>query len=230
MDNLLSPEALEAIQKIMWESTVWYQTKLPKKFGGYLGAYLDDGLYDRILLQLSMDLANRFPDIFKGHPLRYLWAYKYDSEYTGINLHADQAAVNVNIWLTPDEANLDPTSGGLVVFTAKPPSDWDFAKFNTDTDSVRELLLKPTNFANVTIPYKANRAVIFDSALFHQVRQLDRTVPSHLSRDSSPCFLLTFGFHQTDNFRFEKGYRSRRINLTLLYGHMQFTKEPKDEL
>eukprot|EP00977_Amphora_coffeiformis_P028814 scaffold37247_cov191-Amphora_coffeaeformis.AAC.7 len=168
VDNLLSPEALEAIQKIMWESTVWYQTKLPKRFGGYVGAYLDDGLYDRILLQLSVDLANRLPGIFDGHPLRYLWAYKYDSEYTGINLHADQAAVNVNIWLTPDEANLDPTSGGLVVFTAKPPSHWDFVNYNTDTDSVYDLLLKPTNFANVTVPYKTNRAVIFDSALFHQ--------------------------------------------------------------
>lgn len=54
-----------------------------------------------------------------GHPLKYLWAYKYHDAYSGINLHADQAAVNVNIWLTADEANLDPTSGGLVVFLAK---------------------------------------------------------------------------------------------------------------
>jgi hypothetical protein len=132
----------------------------------------------------------------KGHFLQYLWAYKYDSQYTGINTHADQAAVNVNLWITPDDANLDKSSGGLVVFTAKPPEDWDFAQYNTDTDFVMEQLLKPTGFANCTVPHRQNRAVVFDSALFHH----------------------------TDEFKFKKGYKNRRINLTLLYGVIQLSK------
>ena len=193
IDNLLTPDALERIRQLMLESTVWFQTK-SLNFGGYVGAYIDDGLHDRILLQLAFELYHKFPKFMKGHFLRYLWAYKYDSSHaSGINLHADQAAVNVNIWLTPDEAKLDHTSGGLVVFTAKPPADWDFEKFNTDTDFVYEQLLKPTGYANVTIPHKQNRAVIFDSALFHH----------------------------TDKFQFKEGYKNRRINLTLLYGEMQ---------
>ncbi|KAL3939717.1 MAG: hypothetical protein SGBAC_005609 [Bacillariaceae sp.] len=193
IDNVLTSTALERIRQLMLESTVFFQTKMPLKFGGYVGAYIDDGLHDRILLQLAFELYKKLPTIMKGHFLKYLWAYKYDSEYTGINLHADQAAVNVNMWLTPDEANLDPNSGGLVVFTAKPPADWDFARFNTDTEEVHELLLKPTNYANVTVPHRQNRAVLFDSALFHQ----------------------------TDEYSFKKGYENRRINLTFLYGEMQ---------
>lgn len=193
IDNVLSPTALERIRQLMLESTIFFQTKMPLKFGGYVGAYIDDGLHDRILLQLAFELYEKLPKIMKGHFLKYLWAYKYDSEYTGINLHADQAAVNVNLWLTPDDANLDPNSGGLVVFTAKPPADWDFARFNTDTEEVHELLLKPTNYANVTVPHRQNRAVLFDSALFHQ----------------------------TDEYSFKKGYENRRINLTFLYGEMQ---------
>lgn len=100
---------------------------MPHKFGGYVGAYIDDGLYQKILLTLAFELHRALPKIMKDHPLKYLWAYKYDSDYTGISTHADQAAVNVNLWITPDDANLDPNSGGLVIFTAKPPSDWDFA-------------------------------------------------------------------------------------------------------
>ena len=65
--------------------------------------------------------------------------------------------------------------------------------YNMNTEQVSELLLKPTNFNNVTIPYKQNRAVIFDSALFHH----------------------------TDKFNFKKNYKDRRINLTILYGDMQ---------
>jgi len=83
VDNLLSPKALAAMQQIMLESTVFTQCKLPKKFGGYVGAYIDDGLHDRILLDLAMDLHDSMPDIFAGQPLKYLWSYKYDSNYTG---------------------------------------------------------------------------------------------------------------------------------------------------
>ena len=194
IDDILSQEALNNIRKVLLESTVFFQTKMPLSFGGYAGAYIDDGLHHKILLQLSMELSKALPRIMKGHPLRYLWAYKYDAEFTsGINLHADQAAINVNLWITPDDSNLDPTSGGLVVFTAKPPSSWSFEDYNTHPDKVVEELLRPTDFANVTIPHKQNRAVLFDSALFHQ----------------------------TDVYKFKKGYTNRRINLTLLYGTMQ---------
>jgi len=64
------------------------------------------------------------PRIMKGHELKYMWAYKYDSEWeSGIRLHADQAAVNVNLWVSLDGADLEVEGfgGGLVVFTAKPP-------------------------------------------------------------------------------------------------------------
>jgi hypothetical protein len=204
IDEVLTTDALVRIRQLLLENAVWYQTKTPLKFGGYVGAYIDDGLHDRILLQLAFELYNTLPKIMKGHFLKYLWAYKYDSGYSGISTHADQAAVNVNMWITPDDANLDPSSGGLVIFTAKPPEDWDFQKYNTDTD-VMEELLKATGYANWTVPHRQNRAVLFDSALFHH----------------------------TDEFKFKKGYENRRINLTLLYGKMQLAKATaatKDEL
>jgi hypothetical protein len=37
IDNILSQEALSRIRQLLLESTVWYQTKLPIKFGGYVG-------------------------------------------------------------------------------------------------------------------------------------------------------------------------------------------------
>ena len=42
----------------------------------------------------------------------------------------------------------------------------------------------------ITVPYRANRAVIFDSDLFHE----------------------------TDRIDFRPGYLNRRINVTMLYG------------
>ena len=64
-----------------------------------------------LLLQIAEDLRQTFSAIFQSHKLTRLWAYKYDSQRPGINAHADDAAVNVNFWVTPNSANLDPDSG-----------------------------------------------------------------------------------------------------------------------
>jgi hypothetical protein len=70
---------------------------------------------------------------------------------------------------------------------------WDLSSFNSNWEYVEEHLVKPTGFANVTVPCRQNRAVIFDSFLFHT----------------------------TDNCRFRQGYGNRRNNLIILYGNRE---------
>jgi tetratricopeptide (TPR) repeat protein len=185
IDHLLTDEALEKLRRYCWGSTIWraiYEE-------GYLGALPEHGFASPLLAQIAEELRSTYPAIFAGHPLRYSWAFKYDSRLSGIKIHADFAAVNVNFWITPDEANLDPDRGGLVVWDVAAPLDWDFMKYNTAEKEIREFL--SANGANpMTIPYRSNRAVIFDSDLFHE----------------------------TDDINFKDGYTNRRINITLLYG------------
>ena len=196
IDDALTPEALDQIRGLLLESTVFYETKMPEAFGGYVGAVVEDGLHARAFLELAAALRRAMPKTFEDQPLAYLWCYKYDSDYSGINVHADEAAVNVNVWLTPDDANLDPTSGGLVIYTAKPGAHDDAQDYNARGDEYAKELLEKTDYENVTVPYKQNRIVIFDSALYHK----------------------------TDTFKFKPGYENRRINLTFLFGKMQKAK------
>lgn len=48
-----------------------------------------------------------------------------------VKVHADTAMVNLNVWLTPDSANLGSPEtddgGGLTVFHAKPPGEEESA-------------------------------------------------------------------------------------------------------
>ena len=118
-----------------------------------------------------------------------MWGYKCDSTLPGLGAHADSAAVNVNFWITEDEANLDPEHGGLLVYTHDAPKDWGFAKFNKDSATILSYL-DSVGSVPVRVPYRANRAVIFDSDLFHA----------------------------SDRPHFRDGYSNRRINITLLYG------------
>jgi tetratricopeptide (TPR) repeat protein len=186
IDNFLTDEALEKLRRFCWDSQIW-KTGYPN---GYLGAMPETGFASPLLAQIADELRDSYPAIFRNLPLHYLWAFKYDSSLKGINIHADEAAVNVNFWITPDEANLDPESGGLVVWDVAAPLDWDFDKYNGGDYADIHRFLAEHNARSVTIPYRANRAVIFDSDLFHE----------------------------TDTIRFKDGYLNRRINVTLLYG------------
>ena len=58
--------------------------------------------------------------------------------------------------------------------------------------ATREELKKSKGNTKV-IPYRENRAVIFNSNLFHE----------------------------TDNYEFKEGYENRRVNVTLLFGHRE---------
>ena len=154
---------------------------------------LTDGLACPLLFQIAKDLRQTFPEIFKNHQLMQLWAYKYDSRLTGINIHADSAAVNVNFWITPNSANLNPNNGGLVVYKAKAPMDWEFKQYNAGGKKghhrIREFLTE-NDSGKMVVPYNENRIVLFNSSLFHE----------------------------TDAFEFKQGYENRRINVTFLFG------------
>jgi Flp pilus assembly protein TadD len=186
IDGFLRAEALAALRRFCLEATVWYEARYAN---GYLGAFLDDGFCSPLLLQIAEDLRQALPAIFGSHTLRKLWAFKYDSRLSGIPMHADFAAVNVNFWVTPDEANLDPEGGGLVVWDKEAPLAWDFATYNNDQAAIRQFLAE-TGARAINVPHRQNRVVIFNSDLFHA------TAP------------LTF----------RDGYENRRINVTMLYG------------
>ena len=104
-----------------------------------------------------------------------MWAYKYDSRaykddngLTGIKAHADQAAINVNFWITPESGNLDKNSGGLKIWNKLPPSNWDFSAYNSlDRSPKIKEMLDSEGIPQKTIPYRENRAVIFDGRTLH---------------------------------------------------------------
>ncbi len=190
LDHLLNTEALSALRQYCLESTIWkrdYQN-------GYLGTFLAEGFACPLLLQIAEELRLRFPGIFKDHRLAQAWAFKYDSKLQGLNLHADAAAVNVNFWITPDEANLEKTTGGLTVWDKEAPDDWNFKAYNNDNNQQNiQDFLEQHQAQSTTVPHRQNRALIFNSNLFHE----------------------------TDVLSFKDEYESRRINVTLLYGYRQ---------
>ena len=135
IDSLLNPAALDALRRFCWEATIWKKDYE----NGYSGAFLGDGFASPLLFQIAEELRLKFPRIFRHHRLTQAWAFKHDSTRRGLNIHADAAAVNVNFWITPDEANLNPDTGGLVVYDKEAPRAWNFKDYNSDRNKPKIL-------------------------------------------------------------------------------------------
>jgi hypothetical protein len=186
VDDLLIPEALAALQRFLLESTIWHDFS---HIDGFVASYLEDGLACPLLLQIADELRRAFPDILGPHRLSQAWAFKGLRPQSSVDVHADDAAVSVNFWVTPTDANRSPERGGLVVCRAPPPDDWEIRDYDADQERIVTFLAQKAT-DNLIVPYRQNRAVIFRSRLFHH----------------------------SDRPEFAPEYENHRINLTLLYG------------
>lgn len=184
IDDFLTPGALEQVRKFALESTVW---RHPYKFG-YVGAFPQDGFASISLFAIAEEFQAALGEEFNGYQLAQWWGFEYDAKLPGTDIHGDDADFSLNFWITPEAANLDPSSGGLVIWDKKPPGDWSFNDYNSGGDRVRQFL-RQENAESTTIPYRENRAVLFEGRLFHR----------------------------TDDFTFAPGFANRRRSLTFLF-------------
>jgi hypothetical protein len=115
IDDFLTADALATLRSFCWESTIWNTNRY---HDGRLAAFFTTGFNCPLLVQIAHELRQRFAAVLRrDHTLRQIWAFKYPSTLDpGRSLHADFAGVNVNFWITPDDACLTPGGGGLTVY------------------------------------------------------------------------------------------------------------------
>jgi hypothetical protein len=77
----------------------------------------------------------------------------------------------------------------MVVFSEPAPKSWRFHDYNVNAQKIYDHL-NQNHARGIGVPYQCNRAVLFDSALFHE----------------------------TDEIHFADHYQGRRINMTYLFG------------
>jgi len=185
-DDLLTPEALQRLKSYLLESTIWHDFS---HIGGFVASYIEDGLACPLILQIADEIRTTFPELLGEHPLSQAWAFKGFQAASAIDVHADDAAISVNFWVTPTEANLKPGQGGLVVGLVPPPDDWHMNGYNSDQEKIVAFLEQNAHDI-LRVPYRENRAAVFESRLFHR----------------------------SDEPEFAVGYENHRINMTFLYG------------
>ena len=193
IDDFLNKEVLNKLYAYCLTNSIWNEFDYKN---GYIGSFIENGFNAPLILQISEEIRLQYPEILKKLPLTKAWAFKCNNQMKGIKIHADYATININFWITPDKANLNKNTGGLLIWDKEAPKNWNFEKYNNNHREIKKYL-KKTKSKMQRITYKSNRAVIFNSNLFHA----------------------------SDNFHFKKNYENRRINITLLYGKREDIKK-----
>ena len=184
IDDLLSVEALNSLRHFCLGATVWRRSYEP----GYVGAFPEDGFASVLLFEIADALRKAMPDVLVEYRLAQWWAFAYDQRLSGTDIHADDADISVNLWITRTEANLQRNHGGLIMWDRMAPDNWKFQDYNGDSEKVRSWLAE-AGATETIIEHKANRAVLFSGHLFHR----------------------------SDGANFAPGYENRRRNITFLF-------------
>lgn len=184
IDDLLAPDALAGLRRYCLESTIWFQSD----FANEVGTSLVNGFAAPLVLQIARDVQRAFPDIVGDRVLGTCWAYMYHGERSGLALHADPGEVSLNLWITPDSANLDPDSGGLTLWNKPVPGH--YARVDAaERKRIGQALVEEPDARTLDVPYRCNRAILFNA----------------------------FTVHRTQPYKFAPGYGNHRINVTFLF-------------
>lgn len=183
VDDALAPDALANLLEYCRSATLFFEAKVHGA-GAHLGAYVVDGFAAPLLLQVVDDLRAALPSVVGDLPIKNIWAYKYTHDQSGIAVHKDAAKVNVNLWISPDAANLEPNRGGLKIFDDSGTLPMERSKTPLALDDTWL-----ADLPNVTVPFKQNRLTIFDSALPHR-SDIGQWQPGYLNRRISITFLF----------------------------------------
>ena len=195
IDDFLTEEALGSLRRFCLESTIWWQLEHTHE----VGTSLINGFCCPLLLQIAAEARRALPAILGETPFVTVWAYKYYPEpgpssaptpSSGLDVHADDGAVSINFWITPDAANLEREGGGMTFWNAAAPDSY----FVTKTRAERLAIVAPLHAAAgppvIRFPHRANRAIVFRSNTLH-------------------C---------SEQYRFREDYESRRISITMAFG------------
>lgn len=186
-DEVLKSAALNELRQFFKEAMIWFEVKESLTYLYTDGRY---GMNSNLLLQIQKELQNSLQSFFGPKQVIESWAIKYDLTESGIPAHADQQSgcYTSNFWSTPNTSNRDQLSGGMTILNLVPPKDWPWPVAITDRERISAYIAQQ-NPEEISIPYKTNRLILFNSELLHK----------------------------TDNIKFGPSYEDRRVSLTHIY-------------
>lgn len=159
IDNILTPEICTLVRERILNNWGWQYMNWQAK-----ELFIRDFELPEAAM-IATEIKERLPNLLGKLELVQHIAF-WHQKNAGLYAHSDTGAVSLNIWLTPDEFNLDPKTGGLILYDVKRTDNMNIHEFNAAPYST-DYFRANTRGGQVKIPYRYNRATLFDARTFH---------------------------------------------------------------
>jgi hypothetical protein len=161
MDDFLAPDVCQQLHQELLTHLGWrYQNHPEQPVLSNMAPEIET------IFTIAASLKTHCPYLFADYELVDHWALMYPQNGAG-KVHSDIGSLTVNIWLTPEQYNLDLGGGGLIFFDVKRDSS-ALSDRSLPYLWSEQYLKDFTKGQQVKINYKCNRALLLDARTFHQ--------------------------------------------------------------
>lgn len=187
IDNFLYENFVEELRKYTLLTNI--RQDLYQDYAA-LNFHRKQGLLWFKVLSNIVDECKVYMPFLKNYNFDRAWSFIYTNISGGVKMHADPAAVNFNLWVTPEDSmNLSHDHNGLSIWQIRRPIEWEHKDYNENPEKSFEFI-KKNNIAPINIPYRYNRVAAFDSSYFHESLPV-RTKPGYQNRRINYTFLFS---------------------------------------
>jgi hypothetical protein len=159
IDDFLAPAAFRELHDFLLQDSGWSFNRAQAQ-----SLYLP-----RPNAPQAADIANslcrQIPRVLAGFELVEHWAFLHPRS-GGLRPHFDVGSVTVNLWMTHDSHNRTPERSGLILYGVKRPTELQADEYKRP-GWADDYFKREHDGTEVSIAYRCNRAVLFNSALFH---------------------------------------------------------------
>lgn len=161
MDDFLQPDVCKQLHQELLNHLGWrYQNNVEHPIISNMQPDI------KTIFSIAESLKPHCGSLFSDYELVEYWALIYPKNALG-KVHSDIGALTLNIWLTPEQYNLDSSGGGMIFFDVKRESEISSNKSPSYLWS-EQYVKDFTRGQKVRVSYKCNRALLFDARTFHQ--------------------------------------------------------------
>jgi hypothetical protein len=122
---------------------------------------------------ITKEISSKVESTYKLKKFNRAWSFLYNNVARGTEFHADPSFININIWVTPNRSINNFNKNGLIICNKRPPSDWTRDNWNGNKDNCIDNFLNENSTKYIKIPYRYNRAIFFNGALFHRTNGVE---------------------------------------------------------
>ena len=154
--------------------------------------------------EIAWQMKERCPELLSRLELVDSWVLFYPEGAPRL-VHSDVGALTLNIWMTPDECNIDRSAGGVVFYDVK-RRDPERPEEDVAYLWSEQYLNEHTKGQTARVSYKWNRALLFDARTFH------RTDEFHFTNTDMGSYRMNYSLTFDDPETFEQTSRILRCS------------------